>query len=128
MHPTGVVVSGYRDELGSPFYKMALAEKFEASRGSIEKIHPGDGKELKNPVFCGWSRVPWDEGSWLRGFGGGPSGYDVIIQAAGRIFFAGDSCRPFVGWLEGWGGRGVWTGGMCVERSTAAGACRVVTR
>ena len=71
MHPTGVVVSGYTDELGTPFYKLSLEEKFEASRASVEKIHPGHGKELKNPVFCGWSRVPWNEGSWIRSYGGG---------------------------------------------------------
>src|SRR5271170_7750029 len=81
MHPTGIVVSGYTDELDSPFYKLTLPEKCEASRASIEKIHPGHGKELKNPVFCGWSRVPWNEGSWIRSYGGGPTGYDVIIQA-----------------------------------------------
>src|SRR5271154_951182 len=101
MHPTGVVVSGYTDELGSPFYKMTLAEKFEASRGSIEKIHPGHGKELKNPVFCGWSRVPWNEGSWIRSYGGGENGYDVIIQADGPIYFAGDTASHIVGWQEG---------------------------
>jgi len=49
MHPTGVVVSGYTDELGSPFYNLTLKEKYEASRASIEKIHPGHGKELKKP-------------------------------------------------------------------------------
>jgi monoamine oxidase len=101
MHPTGIVVSGYTDELGSPFYKLSLAEKFEASRGSIEKIHPGCGTELKNPVFCGWSRVPWNEGSWIRSYGGGQSGYDLIIQADGPIYFAGDTASHIVGWQEG---------------------------
>jgi monoamine oxidase len=101
MHPTGVVVSGYNDELGSPFYNLTLEEKFEASRASIEKIHPGHGKELKNPVFCGWSRVPWNEGSWIRSYGGGPDGYDMIIQADGPIYFAGDTASHIVGWQEG---------------------------
>ena len=102
MHPTGVVVSGYTDELEIPsFYKLSLAEKFEASRGSVEKIHPGHGKELKNPVFCGWSRVPWNEGSWIRSYGGGQSGYDTIIQADGPIYFAGDTASHIVGWQEG---------------------------
>jgi monoamine oxidase len=101
MHPTGVVVSGYTDELDTPFYKLTLAEKFEASRLSVEKLHPGHGTELKNPVFCGWSRVPWNEGSWIRSYGGGPSGYDVIIQADGPIYFAGDTASHIVGWQEG---------------------------
>jgi monoamine oxidase len=99
MHPTGVVVSGYTDELGSPFYDLTLERKYEASRESIEKIHPGHGKELKNPVFIGWSRVPWNEGSWIRSYGG--DGYNVIIEADGPIYFAGDTASHIVGWQEG---------------------------
>jgi len=101
MHPTGIVVSGYTEEQGTPFYKLTMAEKFEASRGSVEKLHAGHGKELKNPVFCGWSRVVWNEGSWIGSYGGGPSGYDVIIQADGPIYFAGDTASHIVGWQEG---------------------------
>jgi monoamine oxidase len=100
MHPTGVVVSGYTDELNTPFYNMTLKEKYEASRESIEKIHPGHGKELKNPVFVGWSRVPWNEGSWIRSYGGA-DGYNVIIEADGPIYFAGDTASHIVGWQEG---------------------------
>jgi monoamine oxidase len=100
-HPTGVVVSGYTDELRTPFYNLSLQEKFEASRASVEKLHPGHGKELKNPVFCGWSRVPWNEGSWISSYGGGAKGYDVIIEADGPIYFAGDTASHIVGWQEG---------------------------
>jgi monoamine oxidase len=101
MHPTGIVVSGYTEEQNTPFFNMTLEEKFAASRGSIEKIHPGHGKELKNPVFCGWRRVVWNEGSWIRNYGGGPSGYNVIIQADGPLYFAGDTASHIVGWQEG---------------------------
>jgi monoamine oxidase len=101
MHPTGIVVSGYTEEQNTPFFNMTLEEKFAASRGSIEKLHPGHGKELKNPVFCGWKHVMWNEGSWIRNYGGGPSGYDVIIQADGPIYFAGDTASHIVGWQEG---------------------------
>jgi monoamine oxidase len=102
MHQTGVVVSGYTDEMSyPPFAKMTLDEKFEASRLSMEKIHPGHGKELKNPVFCGWKHVMWNEGSWIRSYGGGPSGYNVIIQADGPLYFAGDTASHVVGWQEG---------------------------
>lgn len=101
MHPTGIVVAGYTEEQGTPFWKMSLEEKFAASRGSIEKLHPGHGKELKNPVFCGWRRVKWNEGSWIRSYGGGPDGYNTIIQADGPIYFAGDTASHVVGWQEG---------------------------
>ena len=48
--------------------------------GAIEKLHPGHGKELTKPVFCGWRHVKWNEGSWIRAYGGGPAGYDVVIE------------------------------------------------
>ena len=101
MHPTGVLVSGYSEEQGTPFFNLTMEEKFAASRGTIEKLHPGHGKELMNPVFCGWKRVEWNEGSWIRSYGGGPSGYDVMIQADGPIYFAGDTISHIVGWQEG---------------------------
>ncbi len=85
--------------MGTGFNKLTLEEKFEASRASVEKIHPGHGKELKNPVFCGWLHVPWNEGSWIRSYGG--DGYDVIIRADGPIYFAGDTASHIVGWQEG---------------------------
>jgi len=100
MHPTGIVVAGYTDEGSDPaFLKMTMEEKFAASRGSIEKLHPGHGKELMNPVFCGWKHVEWNEGSWIRSYGGG--GYDVVIQPDGPIYFAGDTISHVVGWQEG---------------------------
>jgi monoamine oxidase len=66
MHPTGIIVSGYMDESQVPgFADLSMEQKFAASRASVEKIHPGFGKELQKPVFCGWQHVKWNEGSWI---------------------------------------------------------------
>jgi monoamine oxidase len=102
MHPTGVLVSGYMDESQmAGFAAMTLEEKFRASRGTIEKLHPGHGKELTNPVFCGWKHVKWNEGSWIEKYGGGASGYNVVIEPDGPIYLAGDTISHIVGWQEG---------------------------
>ena len=102
MHPTGIVVAGYTDEASDPaFLKMTMEQKFAASRATIEKLHPGHSKELMNPIFCGWKHVEWNEGSWIRSYGGGPSGYNTVIQADGPIYFAGDTISHIVGWQEG---------------------------
>ncbi len=101
MHPTGIVVAGYTEEQGTPFAALTMEEKFAASRASMEKIHPGHGKELTKPIFCGWRHVKWNEGSWIRSYGGGPTGYDVVINADGPILFAGDTISHVVGWQEG---------------------------
>ncbi len=102
MHPTGVLVSGYMDESQVPgFSGWSLEEKFAASRKTIETLHPGHGKELTKPVFCGWQYVKWNEGSWIQDYGGGKQGYETVIQADGPIYFAGDTISHVVGWQEG---------------------------
>jgi monoamine oxidase len=122
----GVFVSGYTDERGTPFESLTLPQKFDASRTSIEKLHPGHGKEMEKPVYVGWGRIPYNEGSWINSYGpgqgGGPgesmhhtgtpkhptatatvtnAGYETLIQPDGPIYFAGDHCSHIVGWQEG---------------------------
>ena len=103
MHPTGIVVCGYMmDDKEIPgFGDLPLEQKFAASRASMEKLHPGHGKELQNPVYCGWRHVKWNEGSWIMDYGGGPAGYDAVIEGDGPIYFAGDTISNVVGWQEG---------------------------
>jgi monoamine oxidase len=106
MHPTGIVVAGYMmNETELPgFAAMTLEQKLAASRAAVEKIHPGHGKELTKPVFCGWKHVKWNEGSWIETYDGGNSGYDgynVVIEPDGPIYLAGDTISNIVGWQEG---------------------------
>ena len=102
MHPTGILCAGYMDELDVPgFAELSLEGKLAMSRAQVEKLHPGHGKELTKPVFCGWKHVKWNEGSWIREYGGGRDGYKVVIEADGPIYFAGDTVSHIVGWQEG---------------------------
>ena len=101
MTPRGILVTGYEDESNWGFDKLSTKEKFEKARTQMERIHPGHGKELEKPVFCGWHHIPYSEGSWIRNYGGGPTGYDVITQPDGPIYFAGDHASHIVGWQEG---------------------------
>jgi monoamine oxidase len=102
MAPTGIVVSGYMDERQIPgFSALSIPEKLALSRTSIEKLHPGCSKLLTKGIFMGWKHVKWNEGSWIQSYGGGPAGYEVIIQADGPFYFAGDTASHVVGWQEG---------------------------
>jgi monoamine oxidase len=123
MHPTGVVVSGYlMDEAEIPgFANLSLDQKFAASRASMEKLHPGHGKELQNPVYCGWKHVKWNEGSWILDYGGGPAGYDVVIEGDGPIYLAGDTISNVVGWQEGAALSARRAVGMISEKVKASG-------
>lgn len=65
----GVLVSGYTDETNLPFGKLSVPEKFVESRKSIERLHPGHGHELEKPMYVGWGKIPYNEGSWIRSYG-----------------------------------------------------------
>ena len=99
MSERGIVVSGYMDEFNDGFDKLTMQEKFDASRAQIEKLHPGHGKDLEKPIFCGWRHVKWNEGSWIGGLS--QQDYDTITSPDGAIYFAGDHTSHVVGWQEG---------------------------
>ena len=105
----GVLVSGYGFDSTPEFDSMTLEQKFSASRRSIERLHPGHGRELEKPIYVGWAHVPWNEGSWIGSYGpaepargqAGVPGYEVLIQPDGPIYFVGDHVSHILGWQEG---------------------------
>jgi monoamine oxidase len=101
MAQTGVFVAGYMEEQGTPFYSMTLDQKFAESKKSVEKLHPGHGHELTNPIYVGWRHIKWNEASWIRSWGGGRAGYNTIIEADGPYYLAGDTVSNVNAWMEG---------------------------
>ena len=99
----GVLLAGYNLENGSPLEKMDLAAKLDASRQSVEALHPGHSRELAKPVCVCWGRIPYNLGSWIHIADDSAlfPGYERIIQPDGPIFFAGDHTSHLVGWQEG---------------------------
>jgi monoamine oxidase len=141
----GVLVSGYTDENGTPFAAMTLEEKFAESRKSIERLHPGHGKELEKPMYVCWGKVQYNEGSWLRSFtptqrapgvsltrqtgqNRNPAfsrtqtdpAYEQLIQPDGPVIFAGDHCSHVVAWQEGAALSAHYAIGQLTERVKAA--------
>ena len=101
MSETGVFVAGYQEEQGTPFFTMSMEEKFAASKASVEKLHPGHGAELKNPMYFGWRRIKWNEASWIRSWGNGRPGYNALVAGDGPYYFAGDQISNVNAWQEG---------------------------
>ena len=101
MAETGVFVAGYMEEQGTPFFALSMEEKFAESKKSVEKLHPGHGKELTNPIYVGWRHIKWNEASWIRSWGGGRAGYNTIIEADGPYYLAGDTVSNINAWMEG---------------------------
>ncbi len=125
--PRGVLVAGYTEEDGTPFQKLSVPEKFDQSRKSIEKLHPGRGHELEKPMYVTWGQMQYNEGSWIRSYAPGQErspgirlskqtgqarnpaaartqtnpNYEALIQPDGPIYFCGDHASHIVGWQEG---------------------------
>jgi monoamine oxidase len=102
----GVLVSGYQyNEIGTPFGKMALEEKFAESRAAIERLHPGHGKELEKALYIGWVHAPYSLGSWIRAYGKvaetNQPNYETLISPDGPIYFVGCHASHIVAWMEG---------------------------
>ena len=79
----GVLVSGYTDEVGQPFGALTLSEKIAESRKSIERLHPGHGRELEKPLYVGWGKVQWNQGSWIKTYG--PGQERSAVQSGGAL-------------------------------------------
>ena len=104
----GVLVSGYSAAPPPGFDEAPLEGKFAASRATIERLHPGHGKELQKPIYVGWARVPYNEGSWISAYEKGGDrrnptspGYETLLQPDGPVYFTGDHCSHVVAWQEG---------------------------
>jgi monoamine oxidase len=106
---TGVVVSGYGPERSTEFGNLPTMEaKLAASRAAVERLHPGHGKQLRKPVYVSWGRIPYQLGSWVGSFRGGPGDegyydgpYKEFIEPDDGIYFAGDHCSHLNAWQEG---------------------------
>jgi monoamine oxidase len=97
---TGVVIGGYSIENGTAFGKLPSTQaKLDASRHAIELLHPGNGKDLIKPIYVNWGEIPFNEGSWIGGFG--KTNVDDLLVPDRRVYFAGDHTSHLVGWQEG---------------------------
>jgi monoamine oxidase len=107
--PNGAIISGYSIENGSPFGKLpTMQAKLDASRQAVEKLFPGRGKELRDPIYVSWGQIPFNLGSWISGPGStfgiaqqDPRDYAVMTRPDRRVYFAGDHTSHIVGWQEG---------------------------
>jgi monoamine oxidase len=98
----GVIIPGYGLENGTVMATMDLAAKFEASRQSVEALHPGRSHELTKPIGVCWGRIPYNLGSWVHIED--PvmyAGYERTIQPDGPIYLCGEHISHIVGWQEG---------------------------
>jgi monoamine oxidase len=100
----GVIISGYGMQSIPAFNALpSVKAKIDASRAAVERLHPGHGKDLRNPMFVVWEMIPFSQGAWISGASGeyhkGP--YNAFLMPDERIYFAGDYCSHLLTWQEG---------------------------
>jgi monoamine oxidase len=100
---TGVLVSGYAQEHGSEFGALPTMDaKIAASRAAVERLHPEFGKQLTNPMYMYWAKIPFNLGSWVgRGHEYYDGAYKEFTEPDDRFYFAGDHCSRVGAWQEG---------------------------
>jgi monoamine oxidase len=101
----GVLIGGYSLESVSGSGQLPnLEAMIAASRRSVELLHPGHGKDLSNPVYISWGRIPFNLGSWIgEGRRQHPASDSLatLQRSDRRVYFAGDHTSHLVGWQEG---------------------------
>jgi len=101
---TGILIGAYTigGENTKMYDAMTVAQRAEISRRVIERMHPGRGKELRNPVSVSWRRTPFSEGiavdwKWEQR----TTDYARLCKGDGRVYFAGEHMSYINAWQEG---------------------------
>ncbi len=98
----GIVIGGYNLENMTPFGQLPnMQAKIDASRRSIDLLHPGHGKDLANPIYVGWRYIPYNLGSWVSEDFGTEEVLAKLQSPDRRVYFAGDHTSHIPGWQEG---------------------------
>ncbi len=79
----------------------SIAAKLDASRRSVELLHPGHGKDLANPIYISWGHIPYNLGSWISFDWNDEKGLATLQAPDRRVYFAGDHTSRLIGWQEG---------------------------
>ncbi len=79
----------------------SVQAKLDASRRSIELLHPGHGKDLSKPIYVSWGHIPHNLGSWIGFEWNDEKTLQTLQTPDRRVYFAGDHTSHLVGWQEG---------------------------
>ena len=93
------------------FETLPIPQQIEFARGVVERLHPGHGADLVNGVAINWHKIPYSLGPWPDWSGGKPygqredpidtTGFRLLLEPDGRIYFATAALSQTPGWQEG---------------------------
>ena len=108
----GMILGCYNSgQMAATFQQRTIADQIATARAMIDKVHPGHGAELVNPVAINWHKVPYSLGPWPAWNGMGPGvgqeghidtpGFRLLQKPDGRVYFATAALSQTPGWQEG---------------------------
>jgi monoamine oxidase len=80
------------------------AQQIDIARAAVERLHPGHGRDLANPVLVHWAKVPFAEGPWVEWAdpGNDERAAAMLNAGDGPFLFAGSHLSAYSGhWQEG---------------------------
>jgi len=86
------------------FAARPIDQQIALARAAVDKVHPGHGKDLANPVAINWGKQPFSLGPWIEWGqdGNDPAALDRLNQGDGPFVFAGSHLSAYSGhWQEG---------------------------
>ena len=96
----GAYVSG---PAGAAFEALPIARQIEMARATVDRLHPGHGADLTNPLVVDWNRIPFNLGPWVH-WGedaADQAAYRLLNQPDGRVYFSGAHLSQLPSWQEG---------------------------
>ena len=98
----GVLVGCYNiGQAARDFTSQPLQAQFAASRAVIDRVHPGRGAALRNPVAVAWHKIPYSLGPWVHWETPRERQYVRLNRPEGRVHFAGEYLSQVGAWQEG---------------------------
>ena len=73
------------------------------ARATVNRLHPGYGIDLMNPVAVNWNKVPFNLGPWVHWSeeAADLAAYRLLDQPDGPAYFSGAHLSQLPSWQEG---------------------------
>lgn len=100
--PRGILVGGYTHGPPAVRYSgLSLPEQHQASRRSIDRLHPGQSVHLAKPVAVAWHKLPYSQGGWVMWDKPSLPHFEAATRPYQCFYFAGEHASQVTGWMEG---------------------------
>jgi monoamine oxidase len=97
-----VLVAGYSfADQATRFGALPLDKRFAYAKETVDRLHPGRSGLLKHGFTITWKKVPYSLGIECPLAEEDPAAYDLLSEADGPFYFAGEHLSHAGAWQQG---------------------------